>query len=516
MVLKESLGGNSHTTIIAAVSPSNRDYNETISTLKYADSAKRIKMHVAANVTSGISIADGANAIQLVPLLQAEVAKLKEMLQEQQTRRPPSPPLSLMQSSTSPPNEAVMEMKARVEELERQLLEREDLIRRLGEGGSGDLGNAPGLVRTTSMSSDINEPLMINTSAYLNDESMESSRKSIVHPLVLLPDDPVNINLPRIVNLNQDPLFSECLVYYIPEGFIVAGNDEANVDIFLSGPDLLSKHCVFHNHGGVVYIGPTREVDLSPTSGERGRLFINGVDINGLREQSDSWRHPDPSVVIEGGLMRLSNYDRIAIGKYHLFRFENSRNKSPRALDVDKAFIPDWEFAHHELLPHIINSTAITASLTPPRVPDSPIMSKKGSPKKVQPAEDTRRVRFLDEATRSKPSAAEHPQSQADFRKMMRQAFQATAEQPISKEAKESNSLARRFADIAIPDWSAPSYSGYTDRPAAPHQTVYDRKVVVEATQKFDDEVESLQNELSRMHQNLQERMKKYKAMSRT
>ena len=35
-------------------------------------------------------------------------------------------------------------------------------------------------------------------------------------PLVVLAEDAVDNQLPRVVNLNQDPLFSECLVYYFP------------------------------------------------------------------------------------------------------------------------------------------------------------------------------------------------------------------------------------------------------------------------------------------------------------
>jgi hypothetical protein len=41
MVLKDSLGGNAHTVMVTAVSPSSFDYEETVSTLKYADRAKR-------------------------------------------------------------------------------------------------------------------------------------------------------------------------------------------------------------------------------------------------------------------------------------------------------------------------------------------------------------------------------------------------------------------------------------------------------------------------------------------
>ncbi|KAK4688603.1 hypothetical protein P7C73_g1497, partial [Tremellales sp. Uapishka_1] len=46
-LLKESLGGNSKTTMIAAISPA--DYEETLSTLRYADAAKRIKTHAIVN-----------------------------------------------------------------------------------------------------------------------------------------------------------------------------------------------------------------------------------------------------------------------------------------------------------------------------------------------------------------------------------------------------------------------------------------------------------------------------------
>ena len=50
---------------------------------------------------------------------------------------------------------------------------------------------------------------------------------------------------PRVINLNQDPLFSECLVYYIPEGAVSAGGDEHESDILLSGPDILNKVCMY-------------------------------------------------------------------------------------------------------------------------------------------------------------------------------------------------------------------------------------------------------------------------------
>ena len=46
-LLKDSLGGNSKTAMIAAIAPA--DYEETLSTLRYADQAKKIKNKAVIN-----------------------------------------------------------------------------------------------------------------------------------------------------------------------------------------------------------------------------------------------------------------------------------------------------------------------------------------------------------------------------------------------------------------------------------------------------------------------------------
>ena len=46
-LLKDSLGGNSKTAMIACIAPS--DYEETLSTLRYADQAKRIRTRAVVN-----------------------------------------------------------------------------------------------------------------------------------------------------------------------------------------------------------------------------------------------------------------------------------------------------------------------------------------------------------------------------------------------------------------------------------------------------------------------------------
>ena len=79
-------------------------------------------MRVEANVTSGL-LATDSSAVELVPLLQAEVRKLREMLTLQ--RMPVERERDFLESRV------VEEMRKRVSELETQLAEREKLINSL-------------------------------------------------------------------------------------------------------------------------------------------------------------------------------------------------------------------------------------------------------------------------------------------------------------------------------------------------------------------------------------------------
>jgi hypothetical protein len=67
--------GNAHAVMVTAVSPSSFDYEETISSLKYADRAKRVRMRVEANVTSGLLATDssGDYDVLLLPKKSADL-----------------------------------------------------------------------------------------------------------------------------------------------------------------------------------------------------------------------------------------------------------------------------------------------------------------------------------------------------------------------------------------------------------------------------------------------------------
>lgn len=70
-ILKESLGGNSKTFMIATISPSSLNYSETLGTLRYADNAKKIINSISINQSSS----DKINAA-----LQDEVERLRRQI----------------------------------------------------------------------------------------------------------------------------------------------------------------------------------------------------------------------------------------------------------------------------------------------------------------------------------------------------------------------------------------------------------------------------------------------------
>ncbi|XP_058511848.1 kinesin-like protein KIF21A isoform X8 [Ochotona princeps] len=75
-LLQDSLGGNSQTIMIACVSPSDRDFMETLNTLKYANRARNIKNKVVVNQD---------RASQQINALRSEITRLQMELMEYKT-----------------------------------------------------------------------------------------------------------------------------------------------------------------------------------------------------------------------------------------------------------------------------------------------------------------------------------------------------------------------------------------------------------------------------------------------
>eukprot|EP00079_Xenopus_tropicalis_P034759 XP_017948530.1 PREDICTED: kinesin-like protein KIF18A isoform X1 [Xenopus tropicalis] len=124
-LLKDSLGGNCRTIMIAAVSPSSLSYDDTYNTLKYANRAKDIKSAVKSNVVSLDSHI--SQYVKICEQQKKEIAALKEKLKayEDQKAIAPGKP---KQNVLLPPGQDQAEIK-RFQEILRCLFTNREEIR---------------------------------------------------------------------------------------------------------------------------------------------------------------------------------------------------------------------------------------------------------------------------------------------------------------------------------------------------------------------------------------------------
>ena len=80
-ILQDSLGGNSRTTMIACVSPAESNYDETLSTIRYASRARNIKNKPVVNRDPNSMLIESLR--QQIQTLQCEVKEYATLLQEQ-------------------------------------------------------------------------------------------------------------------------------------------------------------------------------------------------------------------------------------------------------------------------------------------------------------------------------------------------------------------------------------------------------------------------------------------------
>uniref|UniRef100_A0A8C7ZVD0 plus-end-directed kinesin ATPase n=1 Tax=Oryzias sinensis TaxID=183150 RepID=A0A8C7ZVD0_9TELE len=313
-LLRENLGGNSRTAMVAALSPADINYDETLSTLRYADRAKQIRCNAVINE-------DPNN--RLVRELKEEVARLKDLLYAQglgdiiemtnaMTGMSPSPSLSALSSRAA----SISNLHDRIyspasEETIERLKETEKIIAELNETWEEKL-------RRT-------EAIRMERSALLAEMGV-AMREDGGTVGVFSPK-----KTPHLVNLNEDPLMSECLLYYIKDGITKVGRENAKTrqDIVLSGHFIRDEHCTFSST-----TGPQGEgcVILEPCEG--AETYVNGKRVT------------SPTVLRSG--------NRIIMGKSHVFRFndpEQARLERERTPCAETPVEPvDWAFAQRELL----------------------------------------------------------------------------------------------------------------------------------------------------------------------
>lgn len=80
-ILANALGGNSKTVMICAISPSNDNFEESLSTLRYADQAKKIKNKAVINESAIDKMIRELNEENL--LLKQTIAELRKKMSNQ-------------------------------------------------------------------------------------------------------------------------------------------------------------------------------------------------------------------------------------------------------------------------------------------------------------------------------------------------------------------------------------------------------------------------------------------------
>ncbi|NP_034747.2 kinesin-like protein KIF13A [Mus musculus] len=181
-LLKDNLGGNSQTSMIATISPAADNYEETLSTLRYADRAKRIVNHAVVN--------EDPNA-KVIRELREEVEKLREQLSQAEAMKAP--------------------------ELKEKLEESEKLIKELTVTWEEKLRKTEAIAQERQ-------------------RQLESMGISLETSGIKVGDDKC-----YLVNLNADPALNELLVYYLKDHTRVGADTSQDIQLF--GIGIQPEHC---------------------------------------------------------------------------------------------------------------------------------------------------------------------------------------------------------------------------------------------------------------------------------
>ncbi|NWJ10217.1 KIF14 protein, partial [Crypturellus undulatus] len=217
-LLKESLGGNSRTAMIATVSPAASSIEETLSTLRYAKQA--------CSIVNIAKVNEDVNA-KLIRELKAEIEKLKAA-QKSAQNTDPEKNRRYLQEITS--------LRIKLHQQERDMAEMQRAWKeKLEQAEKRKL-----------------------------EETKELQKAGIAFKM--------DNRLPNLVNLNEDPQLSEMLLYMIKEGETTVGKHTLNSrhDIQLSGALIATDHCTIRNIDGKVSIIPLGEA----------KTYVNGKLIS--------------------------------------------------------------------------------------------------------------------------------------------------------------------------------------------------------------------------------------------
>ncbi|XP_039744304.1 stAR-related lipid transfer protein 9 isoform X4 [Pteropus medius] len=245
-LLKDSLGGNSQTIMVATVSPAHTSYSETMSTLRYAANAK--------NIINKPRVNEDAN-VKLIRELREEIRRLKAMLLSFELRNFSS----LNEEKDENLKELVLQNELKIDQLTK------DWTRKWNEW----------------------KALMEHYRVDIN-----RRRAGVV----------IDSSLPHLMALEDDVLSTGVVLYHLKEGTTKIGriDSDQEQDIVLQGQWIERDHCTITSACGVVVLRPSQGARCTVNGREvtaSCRLTQGAVIILG-KAQKFRFNHPAEAAVL--------------------------------------------------------------------------------------------------------------------------------------------------------------------------------------------------------------------------
>ncbi|VDI33207.1 Hypothetical predicted protein, partial [Mytilus galloprovincialis] len=223
-LLQNALGGNSKTIMIAALSPADINYDETLSTLRYADRAKKIKNKAVINENP---------MDKLIRELKEENERLKKSMEGG----------GLIGHDMGMTPEEVEKMRKQMEEeIRAQLFANQEMIAQNTQSWEEQLAAA----RTETEN--------------ITDNSAARKAKE-----------------PHLINLNEDPMLSGVICHFLSQKETTIGRKDAKPvpSICLSGLSIQKQHSVIYNSNGTV--------EVESVAGTGSKTKVNGIPLQGKK-----------------------------------------------------------------------------------------------------------------------------------------------------------------------------------------------------------------------------------------
>ncbi|VDM31231.1 unnamed protein product [Hydatigera taeniaeformis] len=305
-LLQNALGGNSKTVMIAALSPADINYAETLSTLRYADRARQIKTNAVVNDKLQDSV---------IKELMAENERLRRRLEEMMKASEVVSPPGMSSEGSRPFSYIFIHWSTRVERARLQEEVRVEIMAQLEN----------------------NREQLENQDRSVFRKKLEEARKEVT--VVKVPvegrqNPKAPSQCPFLSNLNEDPQLSGVIIHYLDADKIVVRREgtrgshrprkrTTNKDgkttafIWLKGLNIQDKHATFKR------LADGRMKVLADANS------IHNTKVNG-------------TILTTARILRPM--DRILFGSYHLYVYHNDAEKCEDVPDC-----VDWDFAQREL-----------------------------------------------------------------------------------------------------------------------------------------------------------------------